>query len=1031
MHLAKQRLINTITNPPLPPFSKGGNFFSTFHKGGLRGIWSILAAVLIFVVICSATTAARAGQAILTWDPPTTNSDGSPLTDLAGYKVYYGPTSGNYSAVIDVANVTGYTVTGLNDNATYYFATTAYNTSSIESVFSSEVSKTTAGSSDITAPVLSNITTGNITSYSAVITWTTDEQSSSQIEYGTTSSYGSSTTLDNTMVSSHTVSISGLSSWTTYHYRVKSRDAAGNLATSGDYTFTTLAPPDTTAPTGTISINSGDTYTTSTSVTLTLSCSDAGSGCSQMRLSNDGTTWNVWENYVTSKTWTLTSGDAVKTVYIQYIDANNNTSQNYTDTITLDATIPTLTGIGTTNLTASSVDINWTSSQDTTTQVEYGTTTGYGYSSALDTNLVSNHSVSLGNLSASTIYHYRVKSRDPAGNLATSGDYTFTTFAPQDTTAPTGTISINSGGSYTTSSSITLTLSCSDTGSGCSQVRLSNDGTTWNVLENFVVSKTWTLSSGDGVKTVSIQFIDSAGNSSQVYSDTITLDTTSPAVSGIGTDNLTSSSITINWTTSEGSNTQVDYGTTTSYGASTALNANSVTSHSVTLSGLSASTLYHYRVKSRDAAGNLSTSGDYTFTTTTPLDTTAPVISNISTGNITSTDATVTWTTDEASTSQVEYGTSSNYGSASSLDSNLATSHTVTLSGLTPNTTYSFRVLSSDQAGNQGTSASSNFTTQNAPQTGKPAAIKDLKVRTGASKRNSVILDWTATGADGTVILSAQKITENGTDGTASAYDLRMSTQKIIEDGITPAHGEINFSAAAKITGMTAPKTAGTPEAVQVELLDTNSVYYFAIKAIDNKGNLSGISTVVNGNAIPPIPVTAVRQGYTMISIPVVPATSNVQTLLGGIVGSPVELYWWSSNGMGENNGEFVAETNIVPGYGYFLKSNSDNAVLNITGTAVSDSNRAIPLQPGWSVIGNPYAGEVALRNTYIRNTDTGALKNYEDAVIAGWVGNAIYNYNGSTYNFSEYTDAILKLWQGYWVAVLQDAQFEIIIYKP
>ncbi|HZX49313.1 MAG TPA: fibronectin type III domain-containing protein, partial [Nitrospirota bacterium] len=111
MHLAKQRLINTITNPPLPPFSKGGNFFSTFHKGGLRGIWSILAAVLIFVVICSATTAARAGQAILTWDPPTTNSDGSPLTDLAGYKVYYGPTSGNYSAVIDVANVTGYTVT--------------------------------------------------------------------------------------------------------------------------------------------------------------------------------------------------------------------------------------------------------------------------------------------------------------------------------------------------------------------------------------------------------------------------------------------------------------------------------------------------------------------------------------------------------------------------------------------------------------------------------------------------------------------------------------------------------------------------------------------------------------------------------------------------------------------------------------------------------------------------------------------------------------------------------------------------------
>jgi len=134
---------------------------------------------------------------------------------------------------------------------------------------------------------------------------------------------------------------------------------------------------------------------------------------------------------------------------------------------------------------------------------------------------------------------------------------------------------------------------------------------------------------------------------------------------------------------------------------------------------------------------------------------------------------------------------------------------------------------------------------------------------------------------------------------------------------------------------------------------------------------------------------------------------------------------------MGKTNGTFVAETNMVPGYGYFLKSNRDNAVLNITGTVVSDPSRAIPLQPGWSMVGNPYPAEVALRNTYIRNTDTGALKNYEDAVIAGWVGNAIYYYNGVLYDFIMYTDAKLKIWQGYWVEVLQNSHFEIIIYKP
>ena len=60
------------------------------------------------------------------------------------------------------------------------------------------------------------------------------------MEYGTTTSYGSSTTLNATLSTSHSQSLSGLTGSTLYHYRVKSKDAAGNLATSSDYTFTTL-----------------------------------------------------------------------------------------------------------------------------------------------------------------------------------------------------------------------------------------------------------------------------------------------------------------------------------------------------------------------------------------------------------------------------------------------------------------------------------------------------------------------------------------------------------------------------------------------------------------------------------------------------------------------------------------------------------------------------------------------------------------------------------------------------------------------
>lgn len=92
---------------------------------------------------------------------------------------------------------------------------------------------------DTTPPVISSVSAGTPGSSGATITWTTDEASSSQVEYGTTTAYGQSTVQDSTPQTSHSVALSGLSAGTLYHYRVKSADAAGNLAVSGDATFTT------------------------------------------------------------------------------------------------------------------------------------------------------------------------------------------------------------------------------------------------------------------------------------------------------------------------------------------------------------------------------------------------------------------------------------------------------------------------------------------------------------------------------------------------------------------------------------------------------------------------------------------------------------------------------------------------------------------------------------------------------------------------------------------------------------------------
>lgn len=101
-----------------------------------------------------------------------------------------------------------------------------------------------------------------------------------------------------------------------------------------------------------------------------------------------------------------------------------------------------------------------------------------------------------------------------------------------DKTAPTGSIKINNDDAYTTSTSVTLTLTATDATSGVCQVRFSNDGV-WDTepWETFSTSKDWVLPSGDGSKTVYYQIRDNARLVSEINSDTIILDSTKPTAS--------------------------------------------------------------------------------------------------------------------------------------------------------------------------------------------------------------------------------------------------------------------------------------------------------------------------------------------------------------------------------------------------------------------------------------------------------------------------------------------------------------------
>lgn len=196
---------------------------------------------------------------------------------------------------------------------------------------------------------------------------------------------------------------------------------------------------------------------------------------------------------------------------------------------------------------------------------------------------------------------------------------------------------------------------------------------------------------------------------------TLGVDVAPPVISSVTASNITASGVTITWNTDEPSDTQVEYGIDTSHGNFSTRNAALVTSHGVSLGGLTPATVYHYRVRSKDAAGNQAISGDFSFTTQGGGDTTPPVISGVSVSSITTNSVTITWTTNEAGDTQVNYGTTTGYGSSTGLNTTMVTIHSAFVSGLSAGAQYHYRVKSKDSPGNLGVSGDFTFTTSAPP----------------------------------------------------------------------------------------------------------------------------------------------------------------------------------------------------------------------------------------------------------------------------------------------------------------------------
>jgi hypothetical protein len=348
------------------------------------------------------------------------------------------------------------------------------------------------------------------------------------------------------------------------------------------------------------------------------------------------------------------------------------------------------------------------------------------------------------------------------------------------------------------------------------------------------------------------------------YSTTYSFTTTgtapanpAPVISAINITNVTNTSATITWTTDQAASSLVNYGVTTTYTSSSALNSSLVTAHSVTLTGLTLGTTYNFDVVSANSSGTSATSSNTTFTTTGSAP--APVISAVSSSNVTSGTATITWTTDQAASSQVNYGLTTTYGSSSTLAPALVTSHSVILTGLTPDTKYNFDVFSANAANTPTTSGNYTFTTQAASAT--PPAVSNVAFWGVTS--SGVIISWST----------------NEMSNTAVAYGTTTALGQLtpVQTALTDSHG-------VTLTGLAASTT-----------------YYFVAQSADSGGN-TGYSTIYSFTTLAGPPIIS--------SIVATPQSGNVATI-SWTTSVPTTSYVQYGTSSGNYN-RYSAQTNLT-----------------------------------------------------------------------------------------------------------------------
>jgi Bacterial Ig domain/Purple acid Phosphatase, N-terminal domain len=504
-----------------------------------RSVVGCIVPTVLLIAILGDAVPGFAGILDASWTAPTTNTDGSPLTDLGSYRVYLAtsgapcPTSSSFAAASPTpspgpSQTVSSRLTGLRAGTPYSVAVIAVALGGSESACS-DVASGVARAEFAVSP------TGSV-------------------NFG---SVGIGSFAEQTFTVSNTAG----------------GTIAGAAAVGAPFSIVSGSPFTLSGTGATQAVRVRFTPTTSTTASATVSFTANGDTISG----------------IVTATGTGSAADTI---------APSIAITSPTSASTFAATGPSLALGGTASDNVGVTQVTWTNNRGGNGAAA-GTTSWSAGAIALQagTNIIT------------------VTARDAAGNSRPAT----LTVTLSDSTPPTVAVTAPAAGA-TVSGTATVSASASDN-VGVAGVQFKMDGANLGVeVTTPPYATTW--SSGmiaDGAHVLTAVARDAAGNVKTSAGVTVTVangarDTTGPVISQ-PTASATSTSVTINWTTNKPGDAQVEYGKRTTYGRLTTLDSRLVTSHSQVITGLARHTLYHFRIRSRDAAGNLTLSSDFKFRT--------------------------------------------------------------------------------------------------------------------------------------------------------------------------------------------------------------------------------------------------------------------------------------------------------------------------------------------------------------------------------------------------------------------------------